>query len=244
MQSKKIRLQLFMAQAGIASRRKSEELIDAGKVFVNGVKAKIGTKVDPEVDEVEYNGKTLKPDQKLRYFLVYKPVGIISSTKDEIDRETVLELLPRSVKERLYPVGRLDKDSEGLMLLTNDGALAQKLTHPSYQIEKTYHVLLDGIPSARAMDHLRRGVRLTDGYATPIDAKILLRNSDKTALMEITINEGRNHQVRRMMKRIGYETLELVRIQMGPFHLDMLDDKKFLELSQEEVEELIAAGKE
>lgn len=232
-----IKLQKFLATAGIASRRRSEELISAKKVTINDKVAKIGDRVDPLKDIIKFNGKTVAIDQKHLYFLVYKPVGMISTTSDELSRDNVLSLIPADIrsKYRLFPVGRLDKDSEGLMLITNDGELTQKLTHPKYEIEKTYRVLLDRKPTFKAIMHLRKGVRLADGITKP--AKVELKNDsdsekDDPTWLEISISEGRNHQIRRMMERVGYQVKKLIRIKMGPFSLEQLGNKNFIEVER------------
>lgn len=226
-----------MSQAGIASRRASEKLIESGKVIVNGETAHIGQRVNPKTDTVICNGETITPSEQKRYFLIDKPIGVVSTTNDELGRKNVTQLLPKNVKERLYPVGRLDIDSEGLLLLTNDGELAQKLTHPKYEVEKTYHVFTKLNPTFNAIQHLRKGVKLKEGYTSP--AKVERLSNDETgAWTEITISEGRNHQVRRMMERVGYEVEKLVRISMGPLHIDMLDGERVIELSEEQVQEL------
>ena len=234
---KTIKLQLFLARAGIASRRKSEVLIDSGIVTVNGRKATIGQRVDPNLDTVFIDGKEIPKPQPHRYFLVNKPVGYISTTSDEKGRRTVLQLVP-DVSERLYPVGRLDQESEGLLLLTNDGELAQKLTHPRYEIPKTYEVLVAGTPTWKALEHLRRGVKLKDGFTKPADVEILTKEDHGTWL-EITIEEGRNRQIRRMTERVGYDTKQLIRTKMGPFNLSDLGEKPCIEISKEKIRELI-----
>lgn len=232
-----VKLQAFMSQLGIASRRASEKLIEDGKVLVNGEKAHIGQRVNPTKDEIEYDGQKYNSLETKRYFLVDKPLGYVSTTKDELNRKNVTDLIPKDVKERLYPVGRLDIDSEGLMLLTNDGEIAQKLTHPKYEIEKTYHVFTKRSPSFNALMHLRKGVKLKDGYTEPATVE-RLSNDDDGAWTEITITEGRNRQVRRMMDRIGYPVIKLARISMGPLHIDMLDGEQVVELTTEQIEEL------
>lgn len=236
-----IKLQAAMAQLGVASRRKSEELIAAGKVLVNQKPAHIGQRIDLARDQISVNGKTITMAQppELVYFLVNKPVGYVSTTSDEQGRKTVLDLLPKSVttQYRLFPVGRLDLDSQGLILLTNDGELAQQLTHPSFRHQKTYEVLVQGTPSRKAIDHLRRGVKLKEGYSKPDSFEVIGPDGDNTWL-ELTLHEGRNHQVRRMMERIGYPVLELVRTKMGPFELDMLEEERYIKLSDDEISQI------
>ena len=233
-----MKLQKFIAHAGIASRRKAEEMITEGRVQVNNQPAHIGQVIDPTQDTVAVDGKPVAEPEALRYFLIDKPIGIISTTSDELGRETVLKLLPK-IRERLYPVGRLDQDSSGLMLLTNDGALANTLTHPRYEVAKTYQVIVAGIPSDAAIAQLERGVKLKEGYTQPAVIEVVDGNTGTTTL-EITIKEGKNHQVRRMMERVGYEVVELERITLGPFTLDQLDGKPYLELTAEEVTDLMA----
>lgn len=232
-----IKLQKYLAQAGISSRRKAEEAIIAGKVSVNGQPAHIGQRIDPNQDKITFEGREITQDVILRYFLVYKPVGYVSTTSDELNRTTVLSLLPKT-SERLYPVGRLDLDSEGLMLLTNDGRLTQELTHPSREIPKTYKVLISGIPTTKALNHLHRGVRLKEGYTQPAEVEVLNHENNNTWL-EITIHEGMHRQVRRMLERVGYDTIKLIRTKLGPFTLEMLENREVKELTAHEVNELM-----
>ena len=232
-----IKLQAFLSQAGIASRRKCEILISEGKITVNGEVAHIGQRIDPVKDIVVYNGETINSNETKRYFLIDKPFGYVSTTSDEMGRKNVTQLLPKEVTERLYPVGRLDIDSEGLILLTNDGEVAQKLTHPRYAVEKTYHICTQRNPSFNALMHLRKGVKLKEGYTNPATVERLSTDEDGTWL-EIIINEGRNHQVKRMMERVGYPVEKLVRISMGTLHIDMLEGGTVVELSKEQVSEL------
>lgn len=228
-----LKLQTFMAHAGIASRRGAEELIAEGKVKVNGEVAHIGQRIDPNKDEVSFKGKKLGKPEKLRYFLVYKPIGFVSTTQDDMGRKIVNSLLP-NIPERLYPVGRLDQDSSGLMLLTNDGDLAYKLTHPKFKVPKTYHVTVWGKPSYKALNLLREGVKLTEGFTKADRFEVIDEQEDSTTL-EVTIHQGYNRQVRRMMERIGYEVKSLKRIQLGNLKIEQLDGKQFVELSASEV---------
>ncbi len=231
------KLQAFLAHAGVASRRKSEEMIADGQVTVNGEKAHIGQRVNPSKDKISVKGKPINQASELIYVLVNKPNGIVSSTSDELGRKTVLDLLPESFdKHRLYPVGRLDQDSQGLMLLTNDGEFAYRLTHPKFEIPKTYEVLIDRKPSFAAMNLLRYGVRLSDGVTAPAEVEILDSN-DNQAWLTITIHEGRNRQVRRMFERVGYDVKRLTRIQLGPFMLADLNSRPFRQLTPEEIDE-------
>lgn len=237
MNDQTIKLQSFMSHAGIASRRASEKLIEDKKVLVNNQTAHIGQRIDPTRDTVVVSGKAIEKPEKFRYFLVNKPVGYVSTTSDELKRRTVLKLLPQNIKERLYPVGRLDIESEGLLLLTNDGTLAQKLTHPSHKVRKTYHVIVRGTPTFKALNHLRNGVKLKDGFTKKAEVEVLLKDDGQTTL-EITIKEGRNRQIRRMLERVGYDTIQLIRISMGPLDLEMIENGTFVELNETQIEEL------
>ena len=237
MNNNSVKLQAFMAHAGVASRRASEKMIEEKKVEVNEKLAHIGQRINPNKDIVKINGKIIGESEKLRYFLVNKPVGYVSTTSDEMGRKNVLELLPKDIKERLYPVGRLDIESEGLMLLTNDGVLAQKLTHPRYKVLKTYYVTVKGTPTFKAINHLRNGVKRKDGFTKKAGVTVLIKEDGETTL-EISIWEGRNRQVRRMLERVGYDTIRLIRVAMGPLDLEMVEGKTVIELNKEQIEKL------
>ena len=224
-----------MADVGIASRRKAETLIGEGKVWVNGKVATIGQRVNPDHDQVKFGEQILNPQVEKRYFIVNKPVGIVSTTSDELGRPTVLSLLPPEIQKdktlRLFPVGRLDIDSSGLLLLTNDGGLAQRLTHPKYEITKTYHVRLDRRPSSLALSRLQKGVKLSDGWTHVQDFTKLKNYPENQVWFELVVTEGRNRLVRRLWERLGYNVEELIRIAMGPLHLDQLQGKNCREIS-------------
>lgn len=234
------KIQAYVSKLGVMSRRKVEDLIREKKVQVNGAIAKIGQRIKAGEDVIVLDGKkvqTQKPPQPI-YYLIYKPAGYVSSVSDERKRRTVLELIPQNITERLYPVGRLDMDSEGLMILTNDGDFTFKMTHPSHEVQKTYHVLIAGSPSNKAINHLQRGVKLKEGYFAPDEFKIL-RHENGDTWLEIVIHEGKNRLVRRMIKRIGYRVMKLVRVQIGPFTVDMLNGRRPLLLKKEEVMRLV-----
>jgi 23S rRNA pseudouridine2605 synthase len=224
-----IKIQKFLANAGISSRRAAEKLIEQGKVSVNGKTATIGQRIDPSQDKVLYRGEPISGIE-LKYYLVNKPAGVLTTTKDELGRKTVLSILPEGVTKgtRLYPVGRLDKDSEGLLLVTNDGELTHKLTHPKHLITKTYRVFVDRKPTYKALQHLRRGVRLREGVTEPAEVEIE-ENTDRGTWLTMTIKEGKNRQVRRMMERVGYETTRLIRTEFGPYSLNELQNQSWIE---------------
>src|SRR3989344_1137582 len=225
-----MKLQQALAQAGITSRRKAEEMIANGRVEVNGKLAHIGQRVDATHDQITFDKKLITEPEQKRYFLVYKPAGLVSTTADERGRQTVLSLLPKTIQERLFSVGRLDKDSEGLLLLTNDGEYANTLLHPSFGVEKTYEVTVIGQVSSKALEHLRRGVKLKEGYVAPAAATILDTAEDTTTL-EITLGEGKKHEICRMMRRIGYEVVKLIRTKFGPYTLEMLEESDYVEIT-------------
>jgi 23S rRNA pseudouridine2605 synthase len=231
------KIHAFLAHAGVTSRRKAEELIAAGKVIVNGEKAHIGQRVDPAKDKISVGGKAINQSEDLVYILINKPIGIVSTTSDELGRRTVLDLLPESFKKhRLYPVGRLDQESKGLMLLTNDGEFAYRLTHPKFEIPKTYEVQIDRKPSFPALNLLRNGVRLSDGVTAPAEVEVL-DSHDNQIWLSMTIHEGRNRQVRRMMERVGYDVKKLTRVQLGPFLLADLNSQPFRQLTPTEIDD-------
>ncbi|MGG3989873.1 pseudouridine synthase [Bacillus smithii] len=231
------RLQKVIAQAGFASRRKAEQLIVEGKVKVNGeVVTELGTKVS-DSDKIEVEGIPVEREEKV-YFLLYKPRGVISSVRDDKGRKTVIDFFPY-VDKRIYPIGRLDYDTSGLLLLTNDGEFANLLMHPRYKIEKTYIAKLKGIPPRPALKQLEKGVELEDGMTAPAKVKFLSGDRKKnTAIVEITIHEGRNRQVRRMFEKIGYPVLKLRRERFAFLTLQGLNAGEFRELSPHEVKQL------
>lgn len=234
------RLQKLISKAGIASRREAEKLILSKRVTVNGkVVVELGTKVDPDKDKVLVDGKPIA-NEKHVYFMLNKPKGVITSMKDERGRKTVVDLLSE-VKERVYPVGRLDYQTEGLLLLTNDGELTNRLLHPRYEIYKTYIAKVRGIPGEEKLDLLRAGIRLEDGMAAPaIVKRIEILPEEGTTTLEITIHEGRNRQVRRMCEAIGYPVKALKRVAFASLTTAGLRRGQYRELSKEEISMLKA----
>lgn len=228
------RLQKIIAQAGICSRREAENLISAGRVTVDGkIITELGTKVDFN-QKIRVDGKLLTFDNEKIYLLLNKPRGYVSTAKDERGRKTVLELLGENFSDkRVYPVGRLDLNSEGLLILTNDGDLTNALIHPRFEIKKTYRAKISGVLTEEKLDKLRAGIELDDGLTAP--AEIYLLEKD---LVEVTIHEGRNRQVRRMFAAIGCDVKRLKRIKFANLTLDGLNVGQFRELTAEEVAKL------
>lgn len=230
-----------MAQAGIASRRVCEELIRENKVLVNGQLASLGQKVDPARDRIIVDGKPLRPEEAKRYLILNKPFGYITTSKDQFGRKNVLDLLT-GVKERVYPAGRLDYDSEGLVLLTNDGDLAYRVTHPRFELPKRYVVQLKGKITMDAVYRLRTGVILEDGRTKEALVEVLPPVGDNSVL-SITITEGRNRQVRRMCSKVGFEVVRLQRTGIGPVNMGKLSAGAFRPLSKKELDSLFRAVK-
>jgi len=234
------RLQKIMAASGIASRRKAEEMIAAGRVTLNGkVVTEQGTKADPERDEICVDGKRLEKAQRFVYYLLNKPKGYVTTVSDPEGRPTVMDLLLKG-GERVYPVGRLDYASEGLLLMTNDGALAAKLMKAGSHVPKTYRVKVSGKPEARAIASLRAGVTiaLEDGRRLKTSpAKIRLVEDGANRWYEVVLIEGRNRQIRRMFEEVGHHVEKIKRVQLGPLVLDV-EPGKFRELAEREVEKL------
>ena len=242
----KERLQKMIAQAGLCSRRQAERLISEGKVKVNGqVVTVLGTKVDPTRDRVEVSGKKLMRDAR-RYILLHKPLNCVSTRSDEHGRPTILDYL-KGVEERIVPVGRLDFDTEGLLLLTNDGELTHALTHPSGQTPKTYQVKVQGNPTLQVLESLQMGVLLEDGPAQASDVFIVTpgeRVSDKNTWLELTVTEGRNRLVRRMLEQVGHAVLRLRRVNFASLKLtSRLRPGQWRDLNADEVRKLKAAAK-
>ncbi|MBS4025274.1 MAG: rRNA pseudouridine synthase [Clostridia bacterium] len=231
------RLQKVIAHGGIASRRKAEELILAGKVKVNGITVKeLGIKINPRTDLVEIEGTKIQAMVKPVYYMLNKPRGYVTTARDQFNRLTVLDLL-KDVKCRVYPVGRLDYETEGLLLLTNDGELAFKLTHPKNKVDKVYEVLVDGNVSKATLQLLANGVMLDDGKTLPAKAKTLKSWPHQT-LVELTIREGRNRQVRKMMAAAGHRVKQLKRTKIDFLELNDLKQGQYRSLTLAEIERL------
>ena len=228
-----MRLAKLMAQRGVASRRKAEEMIGAGEVTVNGEVAVVTTPVDPESDVVEIKGRALPDEPARAYYLLNKPRGYITGRRDTRGRETVLELV-KHVPVRVEPVGRLDFDTEGALLLTNDGELAFGLTHPSRGVEKVYVARVEGRPMAEDMAAVERGIPLDDGMTALAKARVISRG-ERSSVIEVTVTEGRNRMIRRMMAYLGHHVMDLRRQSFGGIGLGQLRLGKARELTAEEV---------
>ncbi|OAB44240.1 pseudouridine synthase [Paenibacillus glacialis] len=237
------RLQKILAQAGIASRRKCEDLIVAGKVEVNGeVVTTLGTKADPDQDIITVSGRPIRNEKKV-YLVMNKPKGVITSASDPEGRKIVSDYL-RDIKERVYPVGRLDYDTEGLLLLTNDGEFANLLTHPKHHVPKTYMATVKGVPHGTELDKLKQGIMLDDGMTSPADVEYKdIDTAKNEATISITIYEGRNRQVRRMFEAISHPVIKLKRISFGDLLLQNLKRGLFRHLTKNEIEDLIKLAK-
>jgi 23S rRNA pseudouridine2605 synthase len=225
------RLQKVLAQAGIGSRRRCEELIEAGNVTVNGEIAVLGRRVDPDHDLIEVDGAAIGVRPGSVYYLLNKPLGVITTADDPQGRRTVVDLVPP--EPRVFPVGRLDGDTEGLLLLTNDGELTHRLTHPSFGVDKEYLAHVDGSPSRGALRMLRDGVELDDGRTAPASASLV-----GDGVVKLVIHEGRNRQVRRMCEAVGHPVRRLVRTRIGPLRDVHLRPGEWRELTQDEVRSL------
>lgn len=243
MADNKIRLQKYLSECGVASRRKSEEMIESGIVKVNGKAASVGDKVDPKHDTVTVRGKKVARQKSNVYIMLNKPRGFITTMSDEMDRKCVA-MLVENAPARVYPVGRLDRESEGMLLFTNDGEFANALTHPSKHVSKTYRVTVRPPVSEEQLTKIATGIVIDDRKTAPADVRIVLREEHRVVL-EIVLYEGRNRQIRKMCEEIGLEVARLRRIAVGSVKLGMLKQGDWRELTEEEVRKLkLAAGME
>jgi len=232
-----IRLQKILADLGVASRRKSEAMIEEGRVMVNGKVAEIGQKADPDLDHIKLDGKLLtrRPGPKV-YYAFHKPRGVVSTLEDPQERPSVGDYL-RKIKARVYPVGRLDFDSEGLLLLTNDGDFTHEVLHPAKKIPKVYQVKVKGVLSDADIEPLEKGIYLEDGKTAPAKVK-KLRKAKENSWIEMTIHEGRKRQIRRMLYRVGHSVLRLVRVKVGGIELGGLAPGEMRPLTPKEIEKI------
>ncbi|MBP3657181.1 MAG: rRNA pseudouridine synthase [Clostridia bacterium] len=233
-----MRLQKYMAMCGVAARRKCEEIILSGRVSINGqIITQMGVQVE-DGDVVELDGQVIRPEESKRYIIYHKPAGEVTTVSDDKGRETVMDRF-KDFEQRLYPVGRLDYDSEGLLLLTNDGELAQRLTHPSCEVDKVYLARVTGNPSNEAIERLRRGVFMEGDERRTYPAQVrVVRDEALFSDIVVSIHEGRNRQVRRMFDAVGHKVLLLRRIRFGSLELGSLRRGEWRELTQEEIEAL------
>src|SRR6056297_13005 len=231
------RLQKVMAHAGVASRRKSEEIIAEGRVKVNGVVVtEMGTKVDPSQDTIEVDGEEIEKETKT-YLKLHKPRGYVTTVNDPQGRQKVMDLI-HGIDKRIYPVGRLDLDSSGLLLLTNVGDLTHKITHPSHELDKEYMVVVNGELSQKELKRFKNGIQLEEGKTSP--AKIEMVNQDpKNTTYQVIIHEGMNRQIRRMFDQLGYQVVSLIRVRIGNISLGSLKPGEYRKLSSKELQDLL-----
>jgi 23S rRNA pseudouridine2605 synthase len=242
------RLQKILSTAGIASRRAAESYITDGRVSVNGeTVTELGSKADPDADDIRVDGRRVKTPQRRLYLLLYKPRGYIASRSDPQRRPTVIDLLAKGgVRDYVYPVGRLDYESEGLLLLTSDGDLAARLTHPSHEVEREYHVKVLGVPDDHDLARLSKGIVIDGRRTRPADVKLLSvaeGTASPHAMLSIVVKEGRNRQVRNMCEAIGHPVERLKRVRIGPITDDRIRPGEFRELDAKEVAALRKAAK-
>ena len=232
----KVRLQKFLSEAGVASRRKAEEMIENGEVKVNGRKAKVGDSVDPVHDLVTVKGKKVVREKSLRYILLHKPRGFVTTTDDELGRKCVIDLL-KDIPERVYPVGRLDRNSEGALLLTNDGEFANAMMHPSRRISKTYRVTVRPPVTDSMIDAFSTGIEIDGRMTAPAEARIVAKEENRVVL-EIVLYEGRNREIRKMCESLGLEVARLKRTAIGSLKLGMLPQGQWRDLTEQEIDKL------
>ena len=240
MADNKVRLQKYLSECGVASRRKAEDLIAAGKVKVNGKPATIGDKIDPGRDTVVVAGKKIRKSKKNTYIMLHKPRGFITTLSDEMGRKCVAQLI-EDVGTRVYPVGRLDRDSEGLLLLTDDGEFANALTHPTHHVPKTYRVTIRPTITEEQITALTTGIEIDGRMTMPSEVRVLEKKEGRVVI-EIIIYEGRNRQIRKMCEALGLEVARLKRTQIGSVKLGMLKQGDWRNLTDEEVHKLTVAA--
>lgn len=230
------RLQKILSQLGVASRRQAEQWIQQGRVTINGRVAEIGQQADLKRDRIHLDGKRLRPKHRpeARYLLLHKPVGVVPPCRDPQRRRTVIDLVDPEFRPGLHPVGRLDTDSSGLLLLCNDGELTYQISHPRFHIEKTYRVWVEGHPPASVLEHWRSGVWLDDYQTLPAGVRILHDRAEST-LLEVILHEGRNRQIRRVAEQLGHPVLRLTRVAIGPLRLGSLQPGEYRSLTAAEV---------
>ncbi len=232
MQNDTIRIDKFLANSGVTSRRNVKTLLKKSDVLLNGERVtEVGTRINPDKDRIIINGKNIT-GEPLVYFIINKPKGIISTVSDQLSRKTVISLVPTT--RRIYPVGRLDKDTHGLLLLTNDGELTHKLTHPRYHVKKVYQLRIMGIPTPSQLKALRSGVLLNDGITKPAEA-VIIQQTKKDSLIRLVIHEGRNRQIRRMCDTVGLKLIDLERIAFGPLTTGNCRLGEYRRLTEKEV---------
>lgn len=230
----KIRVQKIIADAGIASRREAEKLIEEGRVTINGVIAKLGDKADPEKDHIKIDGKLLKSKPTdFVYIMLNKPKKVMCTTSDPEERQTILDLI-KGIKCRIWPVGRLDYHSEGLVLLTNDGELSLRLTHPKYKIEKVYEVKVKDLPDEKKIEKLKKGIWLEDGKTAPCEITFMKKTS-QNSWFRVVLKEGKKRQIRRMFHAIGHDVMKLKRVSIGPLKLGKLPIGAYRFLTEKEI---------
>lgn len=234
-----VRLQKYMAECGVASRRKCEELIQMGKVKVNGHVAEIGCKINPKKNLVTVRGKKINKEEKMYYIMLNKPRGYVTTVSDELGRKTVMDLV--NIDARVYPVGRLDKDSEGLLILTNDGSFANALTHPKHNYAKVYRVTVRPKVTDEILEALRNGIEIDGRKTAPCDINVITEEEGRVVL-EFILREGRNRQIRKMCEAVGLEVARLKRISIGPVKLGMLKTGQTRMLTDNEIKKLLRSS--
>ena len=243
---KGVRLQKILSHAGVSSRRVAEELIRQGRVVVNGhVADELGTRADPERDDIRVDGRRLKLKGDRKYYLMYKPRGVVSTRSDPQNRMTIIEILSKAgIRGYFYPVGRLDYDSEGLIILTNDGGFAEKVAHPKHELDRAYEVLVTGLPDERDLERLSRGIVIDGRRTLPAKVRVIRTYPDKKepqALIEVVIKEGRNRQVRKMCEQTGHHVMTLRRTRIGAITDRRIKPGQVRELTPDEVKGLVKA---